>query len=72
MLIFYHCFHFMFILPFAIGSQSAKVTRESDTGSEELQLTLPAVITADLRLNEPRYATLPNIMKVRPALVFCC
>jgi electron transfer flavoprotein alpha/beta subunit len=46
-------------------SQSAKVARESDAGSEELSLTLPAVLTADLRLNEPRYATLPNIMKVR-------
>lgn len=44
--------------------QSAKVTRESDAGSEELELSLPAVLTADLRLNEPRYATLPNIMKV--------
>ena len=43
-----------------------KVSRESDSGSEELQLTLPAVFTADLRLNEPRYASLPNIMKV------CC
>jgi electron transfer flavoprotein alpha/beta subunit len=41
------------------------VTRESDAGSEELNITLPAVLTADLRLNEPRYATLPNIMKVR-------
>ena len=41
------------------------MSRESDSGTEELQITLPAVFTADLRLNEPRYATLPNIMKVR-------
>eukprot|EP00388_Colpodella_angusta_P047986 GDKK01074713.1.p1 GENE.GDKK01074713.1~~GDKK01074713.1.p1 ORF type:complete len:262 (+),score=77.06 GDKK01074713.1:114-788(+) len=45
--------------------KSAKVSRESDTGSEELQLALPLVLTADLRLNEPRYATLPNIMKAK-------
>lgn len=38
--------------------------RETDTGSEKVKITLPAVVSADLRLNEPRYATLPNIMKV--------
>jgi electron transfer flavoprotein beta subunit len=41
------------------------VTREVDAGSETLSLTLPAVITTDLRLNEPRYASLPNIMKAK-------
>ena len=41
------------------------VTRETDGGSETLELKLPAVITTDLRLNEPRYATLPNIMKAK-------
>ncbi len=41
------------------------VTREIDGGLETLALTLPAIITADLRLNEPRYASLPNIMKAR-------
>jgi electron transfer flavoprotein beta subunit len=41
------------------------VTREVDGGHETLRLTLPAVITADLRLNEPRYASLPNIMKAK-------
>ncbi|CAH0482468.1 unnamed protein product [Peronospora belbahrii] len=41
------------------------VTRETDAGIETLKLTLPAVVTADLRLNEPRYATLPNIMKAK-------
>lgn len=38
------------------------VTREVDGGLELVRVTLPAVVTADLRLNEPRYATLPNIM----------
>jgi electron transfer flavoprotein beta subunit len=41
------------------------VTREIDGGSETLKLTLPAIITTDLRLNEPRYVTLPNIMKAK-------
>jgi len=41
------------------------VTREIDGGLETVALTLPAVLTADLRLNEPRYATLPNIMKAK-------
>ncbi len=43
----------------------AVVTREVDGGSETLSLTMPAVITTDLRLNEPRYVTLPNIMKAK-------
>ena len=42
-----------------------KVTREIDGGLETVQLKLPAIITTDLRLNEPRYASLPNIMKAR-------
>jgi len=41
------------------------VSREVDGGSESLSLTLPAIITTDLRLNEPRYVTLPNIMKAK-------
>ena len=41
------------------------VTREVDGGLETLELTLPAIVTTDLRLNEPRYATLPNIMKAK-------
>jgi len=41
------------------------VTREIDTGMQTLKMKLPAVVTADLRLNEPRYATLPNIMKAK-------
>ena len=43
----------------------AIVSREVDGGSETLSLTLPAIVTTDLRLNEPRYVTLPNIMKAK-------
>jgi electron transfer flavoprotein beta subunit len=43
----------------------ARVTREIDGGLETVALTLPAVVTTDLRLNEPRYVTLPNIMKAK-------
>ena len=48
-----------------ISGSSAKVTREVDGGLQTLEVALPAVITADLRLNEPRYASLPNIMKAK-------
>lgn len=48
-----------------INGDKAEVTREIDGGTETLSVILPAVITADLRLNEPRYASLPNIMKAR-------
>ncbi len=47
------------------NSGVAKVTREVDGGLETLQIALPAVVTTDLRLNEPRYVTLPNIMKAK-------
>ena len=43
----------------------AEVTREVDGGLENCQLKLPAIVTTDLRLNEPRYASLPNIMKAK-------
>ena len=49
----------------ADGRQTAQVTREVDGGLEMLCIDLPAVITTDLRLNEPRYVTLPNIMKAK-------
>ena len=49
----------------APGDGKADVTREIDGGLESISLTLPAVITTDLRLNEPRYASLPNIMKAK-------
>ena len=45
--------------------EHVQVTREVDGGLETLRLALPAVVTADLRLNEPRYASLPNIMKAK-------
>lgn len=48
-----------------VADGKVSVTREVDGGLETLQLSLPAVITADLRLNEPRYVTLPNIMKAK-------
>lgn len=49
----------------AIEDGNAKVTREVDGGLRTLSMPLPAVVTTDLRLNEPRYATLPNIMKAK-------
>ncbi|HUY67994.1 MAG TPA: electron transfer flavoprotein subunit beta/FixA family protein [Alphaproteobacteria bacterium] len=48
-----------------LSTTNVKVTREIDGGLETLDLKLPAVVTTDLRLNEPRYATLPNIMKAK-------
>ncbi len=48
-----------------INNSIAKVSREVDEGIEHLELKLPAIITTDLRLNEPRYASLPNIMKAK-------
>jgi len=54
-----------FISSIAINGESADVTREIDGGLEKLTVKLPAVVTADLRLNEPRYVTLPNIMKAK-------
>jgi len=48
-----------------VADGEAVVTREVDGGSERLKIKLPAVVTTDLRLNEPRYVTLPNIMKAK-------
>ena len=48
-----------------VSGDAVNVTREVDGGLETLALTLPAVLTTDLRLNEPRYVTLPNIMKAK-------
>ena len=48
-----------------LSADKAKVTREVDGGLQTIEATLPAIITADLRLNEPRYASLPNIMKAK-------
>ena len=48
-----------------VADGKARVTREIDGGLETLEISLPAVVTTDLRLNEPRYVTLPNIMKAK-------
>ena len=48
-----------------VEGDKVEVTREVDGGLQVLSLALPVVITADLRLNEPRYASLPNIMKAK-------
>ncbi len=52
-----------------IEGDVAMVTREIDGGLETLKVTLPTVITTDLRLNEPRYVTLPNIMKAKKKII---
>jgi len=54
-----------FISSITVNGDSADVTREIDGGLEKLTIKLPAVVTTDLRLNEPRYVTLPNIMKAK-------
>jgi electron transfer flavoprotein beta subunit len=54
-----------FALKVTVANGKAVVSREVDGGVETLSLTLPAVVTTDLRLNEPRYVTLPNIMKAK-------
>ena len=48
-----------------VAGESVSVTREVDGGLETVKLKLPAIVTTDLRLNEPRYASLPNIMKAK-------
>ena len=48
-----------------VGDGSAEVTREIDGGLETISVKLPMIVTTDLRLNEPRYASLPNIMKAK-------
>ena len=48
-----------------VEGEGAKVTREVDGGHQTIQVKLPAIVTVDLRLNEPRYASLPNIMKAK-------
>ena len=48
-----------------LKDKSMQVTREVDEGLETIEINLPAIVTCDLRLNEPRYASLPNIMKAK-------
>lgn len=52
-----------------IHEKIANIEREADKGVEKLSLNLPGVVTADLRLNDPRFATLPNIMKARKVAI---
>ncbi|HZZ34361.1 MAG TPA: electron transfer flavoprotein subunit beta/FixA family protein, partial [Caulobacteraceae bacterium] len=52
-----------------VSGDKVQVTREVDGGLQTLELDLPAVVTADLRLNEPRYASLPNIMKAKKKII---
>jgi electron transfer flavoprotein beta subunit len=54
-----------FVSNISVSGETADVTREIDGGLEKLTIKLPAVVTTDLRLNEPRYVTLPNIMKAK-------
>src|SRR5262249_14764275 len=54
-----------FISKIEVNGDAAEVTREIDGGLEKVSIKLPAVVTSDLRLNEPRYVTLPNIMKAK-------
>ena len=54
-----------FISKMEVNNNSISITREIDEGLEMLRLNLPSIITCDLRLNEPRYASLPNIMKAK-------
>lgn len=54
-----------FISSLEIKGNEATISREVDGGLEHIKLTLPAIVTTDLRLNTPRYATLPNIMKAK-------
>ena len=55
----------MFASKVEISGDSAEVTREVDGGLQTVKVTMPAIVTTDLRLNEPRYASLPNIMKAK-------
>jgi electron transfer flavoprotein beta subunit len=54
-----------FISKIEVAGDRAEITREVDGGLENISVKMPAVVTADLRLNEPRYVTLPNIMKAK-------
>lgn len=55
----------------SLGDNGIDVTREVDGGLQTLSLSLPAIVTTDLRLNEPRYASLPNIMKAKRKPLVC-
>ena len=52
-----------FVSALDVAGDTAKIVREVDGGLEHLEIKIPAIVSVDLRLNEPRYASLPNIMK---------
>ena len=54
-----------FVSKIQLKDKIIQVTREVDEGLETIEINLPAIVTCDLRLNEPRYASLPNIMKAK-------
>ena len=54
-----------FVSALAVAGDQAKIVREVDGGLEHLEIKMPAIVSVDLRLNEPRYASLPNIMKAK-------
>ena len=54
-----------FVSALDVASDAAKIVREVDGGLEHLEIKMPAIVSVDLRLNEPRYASLPNIMKAK-------
>ena len=54
-----------FVSELEIQGDSAVVTREVDGGLQKIKVSMPTIVTVDLRLNEPRYASLPNIMKAK-------
>ena len=58
-----------FISNLVLGEETAEVTREVDGGLETLRVSLPTILSTDLRLNEPRYASLPNIMKAKKKMI---
>lgn len=61
----FFCFLGTFCSNIDVNDAQLSITREIDGGLEQIKINTPAVLSADLRLNEPRYATLPNIMKAK-------
>ena len=62
------CATFSSVIEFAEDNSSAKVTREVDFGLQEIEVSLPAVLTCDLRLNTPRFTKVQNILKAKKKL----
>ena len=62
---FFSVFQGTFLSALAVEGKVAQLSRETDAGVQKLEIKLPAVMSCDLRLNEPRYAKLPEIMKAK-------